>query len=50
MNPEVQQWLKDHPAVAEELQQKIMEKSKGLVDEMQDTPEQDSEGTEPANE
>jgi recombination protein RecA len=40
-------WLKDHPEAQEDLLARIMEKSKGIADDMQGTPEQDAEGTEP---
>ena len=42
------QWLKDHEDAQAELLAKIMEKSKGIADDMQGTPEADSEGSEPA--
>ena len=40
-------WLKDHPDTEAELLSKIMDKSKGIADDMQGTPEADAEGTEP---
>ncbi|MDR1027567.1 MAG: recombinase RecA [Rickettsiales bacterium] len=41
------EWLRNNPAAQEELLSKIMEKSNGIADDMQGTPEADAEGTEP---
>jgi recombination protein RecA len=41
------EWLKNNPAAQDELLAKIMEKSKGIADDMQGAAEPDSEGVEP---
>ncbi|MDR2770198.1 MAG: recombinase RecA [Rickettsiales bacterium] len=43
-------WLKNNPAAEEELLVKIMEKSKGIVEDMQGTVEPDAEGEDPESE
>ncbi|MDR2268852.1 MAG: recombinase RecA [Rickettsiales bacterium] len=42
------EWLRNNPLAQEDLLVKIMDKSKGIADDMQGMPEADAEGTEPS--
>ncbi|MDR3208522.1 MAG: recombinase RecA [Rickettsiales bacterium] len=44
------EWLRNNPAVQEELQAKIMEKTKGIADDMQGSSEPDADAAEPEEE